>query len=178
MAKGLAPGWPNCLGVIGSTDCAEKMAKLFTDPRGFGHRSPNESIDTDRPGLSKFLEPVDGICLRDLDQSIPIPEHFKNSHLGWSESLVATPCARRTTHQMNWSRITRGTTWHGDRVVTRNLSRESQSERGTPSRGTAARHSNEFISQSIHGRRSHPKARRSSSPVQAPPNPADVPRND
>jgi hypothetical protein len=84
MAKVLAPGWSNCLGVIGSTDSAEKIAKLFTNPWGFGHRSPNESIDTDRPGLSKVLEPVDGIRLWDLDQSIPIPEHFKNSHFGWS----------------------------------------------------------------------------------------------
>jgi hypothetical protein len=77
------------------------MAKLFTDPWGFGCRSPNKPIDTDHPGLSKVFDPVDSIRLRDLDQSIPIPEHFKNSHFRWSESLVATPRARRTTHQMN-----------------------------------------------------------------------------
>jgi len=61
MAKGLAPGWSNSLGIISSTDGAEKMAKLFTDPWGFGRRSPDQPIDTDHPGLSKVLDPVDGI---------------------------------------------------------------------------------------------------------------------
>jgi hypothetical protein len=101
MPKVLAPSWSNGLGIIGSTDCAEKVAKLFTDPWGFGRRSPNKPIDSDRPSFGKTFDPVDGIRLRDLDQSIPIPEYFKHSHFRWSESLVATPRARRAAHQMN-----------------------------------------------------------------------------
>jgi hypothetical protein len=101
VAKGLAPGWSNSLGGISPTYGAEKVAELFTDPWRFGRRSPDQPIDPDHTGLCKVLEPVERIRLRHLDQSIPIPEDFEDCNFGWSESLVATPRARRTTHQMN-----------------------------------------------------------------------------
>ena len=61
-------------GVFGSTDGAEKLVGLFTDPWRFGRRSPNGSIDTDHPSLSTVLEAVDGIRLRDLVRSVRVIE--------------------------------------------------------------------------------------------------------
>ena len=62
-------------GVFGSTDGAEKLVGLFTDPWRFGRRSPNGSIDTDHPSLSTVLEAVDGIRLRDLVRSVRVIEN-------------------------------------------------------------------------------------------------------
>jgi hypothetical protein len=101
VANGLAPGRPNSLGVISSTDGAEKVAKLFTDPWGLGRRSSDQPIDTDRTSLGKVLEPIESVRRWDLDQSIPIPEHLEDGHFRWSKSLVAPPRARSTTHHVD-----------------------------------------------------------------------------
>ncbi len=75
---------------VGLSERAEEAAQPLADPGRLGLRRPSDPVEADRAAVGEPSDPRDGVGGRNLDEAVPVPQHFQQRDLGRAQPLVAT----------------------------------------------------------------------------------------